>query len=123
MVEEGFGEPIEWGGATNTDRFFLRLIFTDDPEAPVMRTDFNGTGFSTWEEIQLGTDPFVWEDTAGNGLPDVWELNYFQTTGVDPEADYDGDGQTNLEEYLAGTDPTQRDHPDVQLQVFKNAAK
>ena len=44
-------------------------------------------------------------DTDGNGLPDAWELVNFGTSGVDPGADPDGDGSTNLQEYLAGTDP------------------
>ena len=41
-------------------------------------------------------------DANHNGLPDAWE----QAFGVnDPQADPDGDGATNLQEYLAGTDP------------------
>ncbi len=40
-----------------------------------------------------------------NGLPIAWELSYFGTTGVDPNADPDGDGMSNLQEYLAGTNP------------------
>jgi hypothetical protein len=41
----------------------------------------------------------------GNGLPIAWELQNFGHTGVDPNADPDGDGMNNLQEYLAGTDP------------------
>jgi hypothetical protein len=41
-------------------------------------------------------------DANSNGLPDAWETRY----GVsDPAADPDKDGATNLQEYLAGTDP------------------
>jgi hypothetical protein len=40
-----------------------------------------------------------------NGLPIAWELQIFGHTGVDPNADPDHDGQSNLQEYLAGTDP------------------
>jgi hypothetical protein len=40
-----------------------------------------------------------------NGLPIAWELQNFKHTGVDPNADPDGDGMNNLQEYLAGTDP------------------
>ncbi len=38
-----------------------------------------------------------------NGLPVAWELLNFGHTGVDPNGDPDGDGMSNLQEYLAGT--------------------
>jgi hypothetical protein len=44
-------------------------------------------------------------DTDGNGLPDRWEWEQFGQSGVDPATDSDGDGLTNLQEYLAGSDP------------------
>lgn len=44
-------------------------------------------------------------DTNENGMSDVWERK-FQVFGVDPEADPDADGQTNLQESQAGTNPT-----------------
>jgi hypothetical protein len=44
-------------------------------------------------------------DSDNNGLPDAWEIEHFGAIGVDPAADADGDGTTNLMEYLAGTDP------------------
>ncbi len=40
-----------------------------------------------------------------NGLPIAWELQNFGHTGVATNADPDGDGLNNLQEYLAGTDP------------------
>ena len=45
-------------------------------------------------------------DSDGNGLPDWWETANFGALGVNPAADADGDGMTNLQEYLAGTNPT-----------------
>jgi hypothetical protein len=43
-------------------------------------------------------------DSDGDGLPDVWETANPACT--DPALDCDNDGLTNLEEYRAGTDPT-----------------
>ncbi len=48
-------------------------------------------------------------DTDHNGLPDDWELKYFGHIGVDPNADPDRDGLSNLEEFKNGTDPTKAD--------------
>ena len=48
-------------------------------------------------------------DSDHNGLPDAWEIKYFGHIGVDPNADPDGDGLTNLQEYQRGTDPTKAD--------------
>jgi probable HAF family extracellular repeat protein len=44
-------------------------------------------------------------DTDHNGLPDWWERYYFGGPGIDPNADPDGDGQSNLEEFLQNSDP------------------
>ena len=50
--------------------------------------------------------PF-WLDTDGNGLSDWWEARYFgnATSGVYELDDLDGDGWTNLGEFLDNTDP------------------
>jgi hypothetical protein len=42
----------------------------------------------------------------GNGLPIAWEKEYFGMTGIDPNADPDGDGMSSAQEYQAGTNPT-----------------
>jgi hypothetical protein len=50
-------------------------------------------------------------DTNGDGLPDAWQVQYFGSISAPqaaPKADPDGDAFTNLEEFLAGTDPTDR---------------
>jgi hypothetical protein len=44
-------------------------------------------------------------DSNNDGIPDAWALQHFGTINIDPNADPDGDGMSNREEYLAGTDP------------------
>lgn len=45
-------------------------------------------------------------DTDGDGLPDDWELAYFNGLQRDGSGDFDGDGQSDRMEFQAGTDPT-----------------
>ena len=45
-------------------------------------------------------------DADHDGMPDAWELRYFGSTDARPLDDPDGDGLNNLEEFHAGTDPT-----------------
>jgi hypothetical protein len=55
------------------------------------------------------TTTLLWDgaDSDGDGLPDAWEIALTGSlevlTGL---GDGDGDGQTDYDEYLAGTDPT-----------------
>ncbi len=53
----------------------------------------------------------AWKDTDEDGMPDVWEdahaLN--KNSATDAALDPDGDGATNLREWLAGTDPQDAD--------------
>jgi hypothetical protein len=46
-----------------------------------------------------------------NSLPIAWEMQYFGQTNVNPNADPDGDGWSNWQEYLDGTNPTNADQP------------
>ncbi len=99
---DGDGLPDEWemthfGGLGYSD--------FDDPDGDFAFND---------EEYAAGTDPNDrldapdedGPDGEGDGMGDAWELYYFFDTSREPEGDEDGDGVSNLQEWLDGTDPT-----------------
>ena len=52
------------------------------------------------------------DDSDGNGLPDAWEREHFlRRLGTDPNADPDGDGQSNHYEFVIGSDPNVVNRP------------
>lgn len=44
-------------------------------------------------------------DSDGDGLPDSWELTWFGTLARDGSGDFDNDGVTDRDEFVAGTSP------------------
>lgn len=56
-------------------------------------------------------------DSDGDGIPDYWELRYAHLANwldaSDADNDDDGDGYTNLQEYLNGLSPDNRDPKDT----------
>jgi hypothetical protein len=73
----------------------------------ILKTDYQNAIFESneannWRAFGVGH----YRDADGNGIPDTWEVQYFGTNGVNPNADPDGDGMANLLEYLADTNPT-----------------
>lgn len=72
-------------------------------------TDITGSGIGDAIEvisITLQTIPVPSRsDADGNLLPDTWELLVFGHTGNDARTDSDGDGYSDLQEYIDGTDP------------------
>lgn len=61
-------------------------------------------------------------DTDFNGLPDGWEMTYFGQVGADPNADPNGNGLTNIQDYRLGLNPVNQPHSNaaalVNLRVF-----
>jgi hypothetical protein len=89
---------------------------SDSAEAQIHNTDpfaadTDGDGLADGEEVNVrGTSPLA-IDTDGDGMPDGWEA----ANGLDPldstdgQEDADGDGLTNLGEFLAGSQPNDAD--------------
>jgi hypothetical protein len=98
-----------------------RIVYADLPPWP-QAADGSGWSLQRVSASGYGNDPTNWVaasptlvsaggsgDTDGDGIPDSWENQY--PLAMDPNdpadagEDYDGDGMTNLQEYLAGTNP------------------
>ena len=89
-----------WLQASTADADSDGVLDADDmcPYDPVVLNDVNGDGC---EDV---------DDTDGDGMPDDWENYWGLDSYVDDSAgDLDGDGLTNLEEYLAEMNPSSTD--------------
>jgi hypothetical protein len=74
----------------------------------------NQFAFVQTDKIQMGGD------SDGDGIPDAWErLNFGNLTTANGTSDRDGDGSSDLGEYLADTDPTD---PNSNLRITAYAA-
>lgn len=126
-IEDSFSFTI----SGEPKRAFFKLHYSDAPVSDPANAgdlDIDGDGLSIQVEIENNTNPFSALDLSGNGIadevdalwasvPSTWvdeilndpNADYYDpdnliTTSQDvsPVDDYDGDGLSNLQEYLAG---------------------
>lgn len=85
------------------DRRILKLIRNGAGEIIDSQAEVGG-----WPHLASASPPV---DADEDGMPDAWELEHGldPSDGSDHAADLDGDGYTNLEEYLNQTDPAHVD--------------
>jgi len=96
---------------------WVNFASTGSPKVDLTTGDFSGYAWSAncgWiclstSVAYVQTDSFSPGQLDSNGLPVAWEMTYFGRTGIDPDADPDHDGMSNLQEYLAGTNPNDAD--------------
>ncbi|MBN1917453.1 MAG: carboxypeptidase regulatory-like domain-containing protein [Verrucomicrobia bacterium] len=73
-------------------------------------------GFQVWADGMLFSPQPVPVDEDADGLPDYWELDYFEDFDEVGSGNPDNDGLTNAEEYANRTDPTKADTDNDGLQ-------
>ncbi len=78
----------------------LAFVPEDDPD---------NDGFTNQQELEAGTQPNNSDsnpdDTDADRLPDAWEMTHFGSLTMNGADDPDGDSFSNLQEYLAGSNP------------------
>jgi hypothetical protein len=104
VIASGLGLTYQWYsngvpmvGATNDSLLFLNFPLNQFATYTVVLSNASG--------VLTSTPASLWLDFNGNGLPDWWEAKYFGNLDQTADGDFDGDGVSNLEEFLEGTNP------------------
>ena len=74
--------------------------------------DFSGDPFNVGDYKLLETSSAPDSDSDNDGLPDIWEEQFFDNLDQTAEGDPDSDGLNNAEEFETGTKPDNADSDD-----------
>ncbi len=58
LVETGMGDPLGLGFSTDAELLFYRLVVANHWTQEPMSLDFTGSGFSNWNFVRQGLNPF-----------------------------------------------------------------
>jgi hypothetical protein len=93
------------GGGSSTGGT-LRCFSTIAQGQPVGSSTASGIQLNHGFLTPITNESYAGPDSDGDGLPDSWEQHYFSGLAQSGASDSDSDGVANIDEYWAGTDPT-----------------
>jgi hypothetical protein len=112
---DGFGGLRGYAYGANIGWVNFGWAAVNDPNAPRINLSsgvFSGFAYSAnagWINLgtgRLATLTIACPDADGDAMADAWEFeNFGDTATAGIGTDYDGDGQTDAAEYVAGTNP------------------
>ena len=104
---------VDLGGETNDTVLLANVSGAHEGLYSVLVSNAVGTATSTPVRLYLDTDL--------DGLPDSWEITYFNSlTFQRGGGDRDGDGASNLDEFLDGTNPNDAASVRYRLTLLSN---
>src|SRR4029077_11612599 len=85
-------------GATGEALLLQNVGAPNEGQYDVVLTNFSGPVISATAALMLDSDH--------DGMADSWEMTNFGNLNQTATGDFDGDGVSNLDEFLDGTNPT-----------------